>query len=491
MAKYIVPGIYVNELDMSFSPQPVPVDAPYTLVFIVSKWGPKGQFVKVDTFNEFVNKFGVPEYDPNAKFTMAWDAAFKIISQGLSKLIVYALNDDATEAILDDVNYASDILIKYSGSYGNQIAVSYETTTRGSKTIHTLVVYKLTSGTDIELDSSGNPVNLTVLETFSAENKTDLRVKVNEKSNFITLSATFDTNTSPFNATLFVGGTDGNMTGVGDADVVNAIGDPKFLSRTEIPVRYIMTARALGPTAVGSLAQIAAGSYRKDFFIVADFEEANLDVDSMITARNNYPSDIPGSYVALFGPHIYDTTVDGTRIEYPASYFALAARLSQTSSFGYPWAIVAGVNKGNLSGEPVKVLTKDEQDDLYDNNINPIIRFSNKTLIWGNKTLGRKGSALEYIHAREATIYIEMNCLQASKSFQFEIYTPAIKSLLEQTYNRILSIVKSNNGVYDFKIQIDDTVLLQENGPLQVNVAFAPVRSLEYITLNFIIENNI
>ena len=111
---------------------------------------------------------------------------------------------------------------------------------------------------------------------------------------------------------------------------------------------------------------------------------------------------LDSNYSATYWPWIqYADTDNSTQIYIPPTG-EVVKNIPLTDNVSYPWFAVAGYSRGLVNSiKAYKKLTLDERDYLYKNRINPIATFSDTgTIIWGNKTLQVKESALDRINVR-------------------------------------------------------------------------------------------
>jgi hypothetical protein len=76
--------------------------------------------------------------------------------------------------------------------------------------------------------------------------------------------------------------------------------------------------------------------------------------------------------------------------------------IAYTERVSQPHYAPAGINRGTLNVlQAVSKLNRAERDSLYAAKINPIASFaSNGTVVWGQKTLQQKASALDRLNVR-------------------------------------------------------------------------------------------
>ena len=111
---------------------------------------------------------------------------------------------------------------------------------------------------------------------------------------------------------------------------------------------------------------------------------------------------IDSNYSATYWPWIQVRDTDNATQLYIPPTGEVLKNIALTDNVSYPWFAVAGYSRGLVNAiKAKKKLTLDERDTLYKNRINPIATFSDTgTIIWGNKTLQVRESALDRINVR-------------------------------------------------------------------------------------------
>ena len=137
---------------------------------------------------------------------------------------------------------------------------------------------------------------------------------------------------------------------------------------------------------------------------------------------------IDSNYTATYYPWVqYNDQENNTRVWLPPTYDVMR-NIALTDNISFPWFASAGYTRGIVNAVKArKKLTLDERDTLYAGRINPIATYSDVgTIIWGNKTLQSRQSALDRINVRRLL-------LQARKL----ISAVAVKLLFEQNDEQV------------------------------------------------------
>ncbi len=198
------------------------------------------------------------------------------------------------------------------------------------------------------------------------------------------------------------------------------------------------------------------------------------------------------SYAALYANwlEVYDKW--NKRYRWIPASGHVAGKFAHTDHVTDPWWAPAGLNRTVLTN--VRRLAWSpylgERDLLYKNGVNPIVSFSGQgKVIWGQKTLLDKSSAFNRINVRRLFLVLQKSISKAAKYFLFEQNDEVTWMLMTNMIEPFLRDVKGRRGVYDYKVQIDETT----NTPVRIdrnelwgNIWIQPTRTAEFIVLNFI-----
>jgi phage tail sheath protein FI len=163
------------------------------------------------------------------------------------------------------------------------------------------------------------------------------------------------------------------------------------------------------------------------------------------------------------------------------------------------WFAPAGFNRGGLSegaaGIPItgvtQRLTSKERDTLYESNINPIASFpSSGIVVFGQKTLQERRSALDRINVRRLVIYMKKQISILSTQILFE---PNVKDTwlnFTSLVNPFLANMVTSYGITDYRLVLDESTTtpdLIDQNILYAKIMVKPARAIEYIAIDFVI----
>ena len=209
------------------------------------------------------------------------------------------------------------------------------------------------------------------------------------------------------------------------------------------------------------------------------------------TSRN-----LDTSFAAAYFPDVMMTEKsNGSTVIAPPSVAVLGA-FGLNDSVSYPWFAPAGFTRGALKDvtEAQVKLNRDNLDALYDADINPITAFptSKEVVVFGQKTLLAAQSALDRVNVRRLLIDIRRQVRAIGDTFLFEPNREATLARFSAAVNPIMGRIQQQQGLERFKVQIDTTTTTQadvENNTVRGKIFLQPVRSVEFISLDFVVTN--
>jgi len=202
-------------------------------------------------------------------------------------------------------------------------------------------------------------------------------------------------------------------------------------------------------------------------------------------------ADIDSSYAATYWPWLQTIDPDlGSQVFVPAStmmpgVFAFNDRASET------WFAPAGLNRGGLSTviRAERNLTNSNRDTLYTANVNPIATFPNTgVVVFGQKTLQKKPSALDRVNVRRLLITIKSFISQIADNLVFEQNSVATRNNFLSQVNPYLASVQQRQGLYAFKVVMDEsnnTPDVIDRNQLVGQIFVQPTKTAEFIYLDF------
>ncbi len=200
-------------------------------------------------------------------------------------------------------------------------------------------------------------------------------------------------------------------------------------------------------------------------------------------------ANIDSNYSATYWPWIQVRDTDNATQLYIPPTGEVLKNIALTDNVSYPWFAVAGYTRGLVNSiKASKKLTLDERDELYKNRINPIATFSDTgTIIWGNKTLQVRESALDRINVRRLLLRARKLISAVSVRLLFEQNDEIVRNDFLRLVNPILESIKKERGLYEFRVTVSNDPEDIDANTLRGKIYIKPTRSLEFIDVEFII----
>lgn len=224
-----------------------------------------------------------------------------------------------------------------------------------------------------------------------------------------------------------------------------------------------------------------------------DDSEGRPDVDK--TTSNFDSRAIDNDYAGAYFPDVFiDDRTNRRRVKMPSSVAALGA-LAFNDRVTYPWFAPAGFNRAALdfvTNVTVR-LNSTDRDRLYDSRINPIAVFPRLGfVIWGQKTMKVAKSALDRVNVRRLMLEVKRIVIGTAKQLVFEQNTPAVRNRFVADSTLQLGLIQTQAGIEEFRVVMNETNNTQEDidlNRLNGKIIVRPTRTIEYITIDFVITN--
>ena len=210
---------------------------------------------------------------------------------------------------------------------------------------------------------------------------------------------------------------------------------------------------------------------------------------------------IDSSYGATFYPWVQTRDSDTGQLVWIPPSVAMMGVLASAEAKSDVWFAPAGFNRGGLSegaaGIPItnvteRLISKD-RDNLYEANINPIASFpSSGIVVFGQKTLQERRSALDRINVRRLVIYLKKQISILSTQILFEQNVQATWNRFIALIDPFLANVKTKFGISDYRLILDSSTTtpdLVDQNIMYAKIMIKPARAIEYIAIDFVIAS--
>lgn len=253
----------------------------------------------------------------------------------------------------------------------------------------------------------------------------------------------------------------------------------------EYQINIVSAPGLLHTGTLSKLISLAEG--RGDCIAVVDL--SNVD-DSTKQAAEDAQSQ-NSSYAATYYPWLQMYNSIGRLVWVPASVVIPGVYVYNDKQSA-PWYAPAGMLRGGIQGvvQTKKKLTKGHRDTLYKKNVNPIATFPGSGIvIYGQKTLQKKQSALDRVNARRLLIELKKTVRDMASRLLFEHNTASVRNSFRAKLEPYLESVVQRNGLYAYKVVIDelnDAETIDRN-EFRCQIYVQPTKVIEFIYIDFTI----
>ena len=230
---------------------------------------------------------------------------------------------------------------------------------------------------------------------------------------------------------------------------------------------------------------------RGDAFYILDLYQDQSAGGNAITNVVNAAAQFDTSYAAAYYPWVKITDPNTNKIITVPPSVVLPAVYAQSDASSAEWYAPAGLNRGGIPNA-IGVndrLTQSDRDKLYAGKVNPIAQFPGQgVVVWGQKTLQNKASALDRVNVRRLMINLKKVVASTSKYLLFEGNTNQTRNQFLSIVNPYMERVQQNQGLYAFKVVCDssnnDNSTIDRN-QLVGNIYIQPTKTAEFIVVPF------
>jgi hypothetical protein len=226
---------------------------------------------------------------------------------------------------------------------------------------------------------------------------------------------------------------------------------------------------------------------RGDAMTVLDLAKYGENILPVTTNALTYDT----SYAAAYWPWVQ--TIDpnsGRQVWVPASTM-IPGIYAFNDSVAEPWFAPAGTNRGVMSTvlRAERYLTQGNRDLLYESNVNSIATFPNTgVVVFGQKTLQKKKSALDRVNVRRLLIELKNYISQVADTLVFEQNTVTTRNNFLSQVNPYLASIQQRQGLTAFRVVMDEsnnTPTTIDNNQLIGQIYLQPTKTVEFIILDF------
>lgn len=214
--------------------------------------------------------------------------------------------------------------------------------------------------------------------------------------------------------------------------------------------------------------------------------------DSSAIATDLQGVGLDSNYAATYWPWIQVFDPNYSQYVFTSPTSQVVKSIALTDNIAYPWFAPAGLTRGKVQCIKADVkLTRDDRDNLYDVNINPInTTISEGVTIQGQKTLQIKQSALDRINVRRLLLQVRRLIAAASQTLLFEPNDQSVRDQFLAKVEPLLLQIQNQRGLAGFRVTVDSfnnsaNQTSQDRNTLTGKIQIKPTPALEFIDLTF------
>lgn len=226
---------------------------------------------------------------------------------------------------------------------------------------------------------------------------------------------------------------------------------------------------------------------RGDAIAVVDVTSYGQNISTAIGNSQTYDN----SYGATYWPWVQISSRETGKINFVPASTLVPAVYEYNDKVSAEWFAPAGLNRGGMSTvlRPERRLSVDDRNKLYQGKVNPIATFPGVgTVIYGQKTLQSKASALDRVNVRRLLIALKRYIREIGETIVFEPNTQVTRNSFLNQVNPYLETVQQRQGLYSFQVVMDETNNTPDvidRNQLVGTIYLQPTRVAEFIQLDF------
>ncbi len=240
-------------------------------------------------------------------------------------------------------------------------------------------------------------------------------------------------------------------------------------------------------TSAGSITSIVNNCQsRGDCMAIIDLVNYNTSIATVTTQASGFDS----SYAATYWPWVRVVDPNTAELVLVPASTVIAGVYAFTDSTSDPWFAPAGITRGGLNVvNAERRLTVGNRDTLYEANVNPIATFPGQgVVVFGQKTLQKKASALDRVNVRRLLIALKNFIGQVADTLVFDQNTIITRNSFLSQVNPYLESVQQRQGLYAFKVVMDNsnnTPDVVDRNEMIGQIYIQPTKTAEFIILDF------
>jgi hypothetical protein len=249
----------------------------------------------------------------------------------------------------------------------------------------------------------------------------------------------------------------------------------------------VLLAPGVGLDTTGASLMISTVEGRGDAIAIVDTGVYGTSINGATTNAGGSSS----NYGATYYPWVQLFSSNLGKVVWAPPSVVMGGVYAFNDQVGAEWFAPAGLNRGGIPSvvRAERRLQQTDRDALYLGNVNPLATFpGNGVVAFGQKTLQRKQTSLDRVNVRRLLIALKGYIGNVSRELVFEQNTAVTRNRFLSQVNPYLESVVQRQGLYAFKVVMDDTnntADVIDRNQLVGTIYIQPTKTAEFIILNF------
>ena len=226
---------------------------------------------------------------------------------------------------------------------------------------------------------------------------------------------------------------------------------------------------------------------RGDAIAIVDTRNYGSTLNQTVTSA----ATVDSSYGATYWPWVQLQSGETGKLVWAPASTAIPGVYATNDRIGAEWFAPVGFNRGGVGGviQAERKLSPSDRDKLYLAKVNPIATFpGNGTVVFGQKTLQTKATALDRVNVRRLLIELKRTVGNIGKTLLFEQNTAATRNRFLAAVNPYMESIQQRQGLYSYRVVMDDTnntADVIDRNQMVGQIFLQPTKTAEYIILDF------
>jgi len=226
---------------------------------------------------------------------------------------------------------------------------------------------------------------------------------------------------------------------------------------------------------------------RGDAIAVVDTRNYGSTLNQTVTSA----ATVDSSYGATYWPWVQVQSLETGKLVWAPASTVIPGVYATNDRLGAEWFAPAGFNRGGVGGviQAERKLSPADRDKLYLAKVNPLATFpGNGTVVFGQKTLQTKATALDRVNVRRLLIELKRVIGNIGKTLLFEQNTAATRNRFLSQVNPYMESVQQRQGLYTYRVVMDDTnntADVIDRNQMVGQIFIQPTKTAEFIILDF------